>query len=81
MFKFLIFSASSLVIIAMIISCRTTKASATTIPDPAVDAPLAKAKGTQVAVLAGGCFWGVEAVYEHVRGVTERPLRILRRRL
>jgi len=25
--------------------------------------------GEQVAVLAGGCFWGVEAVFEHVRGV------------
>jgi len=40
------------------------------IPDPAVDAPLASAKGTRTAVLAGGCFWGVEAVFEHVRGVT-----------
>ena len=39
------------------------------IPDPAVDAPLASAKGEQTAVLAGGCFWGVEAVFEHVKGV------------
>jgi len=30
------------------------------------------AKGDrEVAVLAGGCFWGVEAVYEHVQGVTD----------
>jgi peptide-methionine (S)-S-oxide reductase len=29
----------------------------------------AAAPGTQTAVLAGGCFWGVEAVYEHVKGV------------
>jgi len=37
-------------------------------PAPAFDAP--KAKGElQTAVLAGGCFWGVEGVYEHVRGV------------
>lgn len=43
---------------------------AVTIPDPAVDAPLAKTKGTATAVFAGGCFWGVEAVYEHVKGVT-----------
>lgn len=27
-------------------------------------------KGTQTAVFAGGCFWGVEAVFEHVKGVT-----------
>jgi len=37
-------------------------------PAPAFDAP--KEKGElQTAVLAGGCFWGVEGVYEHVRGV------------
>ena len=38
------------------------------IPPPAVDNP--KAAGpVQTAVLAGGCFWGVQAVFEHVRGV------------
>ncbi len=31
--------------------------------------PLAAAGNTQTAVLAGGCFWGVEAVFEHVKGV------------
>jgi peptide-methionine (S)-S-oxide reductase len=41
-----------------------------TIPNPTVDAPLAKTKSEQTAVLAGGCFWGVEAVFEHVKGVT-----------
>jgi len=40
------------------------------IPNPVVDAPLAQVKGEQTAVLAGGCFWGIEAVYEHVKGVT-----------
>jgi peptide-methionine (S)-S-oxide reductase len=35
---------------------------------PAVDNP--KAAGSpQTAVLAGGCFWGVQGVFEHVRGV------------
>ena len=68
--KFLIFCAVSIVSIAMIMSCRTTKASATTIPDPVTDTPLAATKGSQTAVLAGGCFWGIEAVFEHVKGVT-----------
>lgn len=30
-----------------------------------------EAKGLQTAVFAGGCFWGVEAVFEHVKGVTD----------
>ncbi|HEY7204069.1 MAG TPA: peptide-methionine (S)-S-oxide reductase MsrA [Methylomirabilota bacterium] len=40
------------------------------VPPPAVDNP--KVSGsTQVAVLAGGCFWGVQGVYQHVRGVQQ----------
>lgn len=36
-------------------------------PDAAVDLP--PAQGNQTAVFAGGCFWGVEGVFEHVKGV------------
>ena len=38
------------------------------LPAPKVDAATA-APGYQTAMLAGGCFWGVEAVFEHVKGV------------
>ena len=42
------------------------------VPAPALD-PAAGQSGTQTAVLAGGCFWGVQAVFQHVKGV-ERVL-------
>jgi peptide-methionine (S)-S-oxide reductase len=38
------------------------------LPNPAVDDTPAAA-GQQTAVLAGGCFWGIQAVFEHVKGV------------
>jgi peptide-methionine (S)-S-oxide reductase len=39
------------------------------LPSPAVDAPLATAKATEAAVVAGGCFWGIQALFQHVKGV------------
>jgi peptide-methionine (S)-S-oxide reductase len=39
------------------------------LPSPTVDAPLATKSGKQSAVVAGGCFWGIQAVFQHVRGV------------
>ena len=58
--------------LSMIATLACSVATATAeIPDPVVDAPLTTAKGEQTAVLAGGCFWGVEAVFEHVKGVID----------
>ena len=49
-------------------ACAFAAEPVTVIPAPAVDNP--KAAGPlQTAVLAGGCFWGVQGVYQHVRGV------------
>ena len=42
-------------------------APAKTVPAAAIDVPATP--GLQTAVLAGGCFWGMEAVFEHVKGV------------
>src|SRR5215470_15970335 len=41
---------------------------AVVIPAPTLDTPKTAA-ATQTAVIAGGCFWGVQGVYQHVRGV------------
>jgi peptide-methionine (S)-S-oxide reductase len=41
----------------------------TAIPAPAVDEPATGRPNAETAVLAGGCFWGVQGVYQHVKGV------------
>jgi peptide-methionine (S)-S-oxide reductase len=42
--------------------------SAVVVPPPTAEAP-SPAAGMETAVLAGGCFWGVQAVFQHVKGV------------
>jgi peptide-methionine (S)-S-oxide reductase len=44
--------------------------SARSIPPPALDEPASPQATSEVAVLAGGCFWGVQGVFQHVEGVT-----------
>jgi peptide-methionine (S)-S-oxide reductase len=62
----------SVFLIPLVLSIGCSVAGATVaLPDPLVDAPLAQTKGEQTAILAGGCFWGIEAVFEHVKGVIE----------
>jgi peptide-methionine (S)-S-oxide reductase len=39
------------------------------IPAPATDVPLATHSGKETAVFAGGCFWGVQSVFQRVKGV------------
>ena len=40
------------------------------LPDFSGNSPSSPAAGEQTAVLAGGCFWGVDAVFKHLKGVT-----------
>ena len=58
--------------IAALLACSSASAANPNValPEPAADAMTLKA-GTQTAVFAGGCFWGVDAVFKHVKGVTK----------
>jgi peptide-methionine (S)-S-oxide reductase len=40
------------------------------IPGPALEEPAGYETASEVAILAGGCFWGVQGVFQHVKGVT-----------
>jgi peptide-methionine (S)-S-oxide reductase len=59
--------------LGLLLACTGSAAAAATAdartPEPAADAA-ALSNGTQTAVFAGGCFWGVDAVFKHVKGVT-----------
>jgi peptide-methionine (S)-S-oxide reductase len=64
-----------LVATAMLVlgACQSASAAITAIrrPVPAMDASKSATPGTATAVFAGGCFWGVSSVFEHVKGVRE----------
>jgi peptide-methionine (S)-S-oxide reductase len=72
----LLFSRIAILIAVLItligaVAWNKASAAAKTLPDPAVDSPLAAKSSRQSAVFAGGCFWGVQAVFQHVKGVKD----------
>lgn len=61
---------ATLAILISLTAC-TASASNAPVPDPSYDEVKPAAHSTETAVLAGGCFWGMQSVFEHVRGVRQ----------
>jgi peptide-methionine (S)-S-oxide reductase len=53
----------------ILLAASTFAAPTSPIPPPTTDAPLAAKPGKATAVFAGGCFWGVQSVFQRVKGV------------
>jgi peptide-methionine (S)-S-oxide reductase len=62
-------SLAALALVAVLPLIQAHSENAVKIEAPKLDA--APAEGLQTAVIAGGCFWGVQAVFQHTKGVTK----------
>ena len=75
-FKSLRYVLLSLPIVALVAFSISRTAISSSIPESSpvkstTSSSIAAENGKEVAILAGGCFWGVEGVFEHVKGVSE----------
>lgn len=61
--------AMILTVLAGAVACRAGSGANAAVPGPAADEARATAPAKETAVLAGGCFWGIQAVFQHVKGV------------
>jgi peptide-methionine (S)-S-oxide reductase len=68
MFRFSAYIFLLFMVLTVGTACSAGSA-ALTVPGPAVDASKAAKPGEESTVVAGGCFWGVQAVFQHVKGV------------
>ena len=68
MSNFLRGSAALAILLAGTIACNAGD-KAVTVPAAVVDSAVSPTHEPQTAVIAGGCFWGIQAVFQHVKGV------------
>ncbi len=61
--------AMILTVLAGTLACQAGSGASAAVPAPAVDQPKAATAAKRTAVVAGGCFWGIQAVFQHVKGV------------
>jgi len=70
--KYLSYLVVSLVAISLAtLAIAYNSIRAVVIPSPTIDTAMTANQGKQTAVFAGGCFWGMEAIFEDLRGVSE----------
>jgi peptide-methionine (S)-S-oxide reductase len=67
--RFSLLVASLLLLTFAGIFASAGERSAVVLPNPTVDESMGAKSGQATAVFAGGCFWGVQAVFQHVKGV------------
>ena len=61
--------ALMLTVLAGAVACRAGSGTSSAVPSPVADEVRATAPAQETAVVAGGCFWGIQAVFQHVKGV------------
>jgi peptide-methionine (S)-S-oxide reductase len=61
--------AMFLTVLAATVACQAGGGASAAVPAAVVDEAKAAAKGKETVVVAGGCFWGIQAVFQHVKGV------------
>ncbi|HMB80120.1 MAG TPA: peptide-methionine (S)-S-oxide reductase MsrA [Vicinamibacterales bacterium] len=62
--------AGAALLVTFVVLSRGASTKSAPFPDPAVDDQLAPASSQRSVVVAGGCFWGIQAVFQHVKGVS-----------
>lgn len=67
----LLYGSGFVMALGLLVAMAVPSRAAVKLPDPSVDDAPGTSKGSATLVLAGGCFWGIEEVYQHVRGVID----------